>query len=54
MTEGVSESWLNHLRLLIQNSDYWQTGQNLWDDKSGIFTHKIDDLEPRYTERQKY
>jgi hypothetical protein len=54
LAAGVSEAWLNRLRPLIQNADYWQTGQNLWDDKSGIFTHKIDNLDPRYTERQKY
>jgi hypothetical protein len=51
---GVSEKWLNRLRLLIQHSDYWQTGQNLWDDKSGIITDPIGNLVPRRTERPKY
>ena len=54
LAAGVSEVWLNRLRPLIQNADYWQTGQNLFDDKSGIITHPIENLVPRHTERQKY
>jgi hypothetical protein len=49
---GVSEHWLNRVRPLIQHADYWQTGQNLWDDKSGIITRPIDNLTPRGTERR--
>jgi hypothetical protein len=51
---GVSETWLKRLRPLIQHSDYWQTGQNLWEDKSGIITHPIGNLVPRSTERRIY
>jgi hypothetical protein len=51
---GVSETWLRQLRPLIQHSDYWQTGQNLWEDKSGIITHPIGNLAPRSTERRIY
>ena len=51
---GVSEAWLKRLRPLIQHSDYWQTGQNLWEDKSGVITHPIGNLTPRSTERRIY
>jgi hypothetical protein len=51
---GASVAWVNRLRLLIQNTDYWQTVQNLWDDKSGIITDPIDNLVPSRTERKKY
>jgi predicted small integral membrane protein len=51
---GVAEAWLKRLYLLIPHSDYWQTGQNLWEDKSGIITHPLDNLVPRGTERRKY
>jgi hypothetical protein len=51
---GVSEAWLKRLYIVIPHTDYWQTGQNLWDDKSGIITHKLDNLVPRSTERQIY
>ena len=51
---GVSETSLKRLRPLIQHSDYWQTGQNLWEDKSGIISHPIENLAPRSTERRIY
>jgi hypothetical protein len=51
LAAGVSEAWLKRLYLLIPHSDYWQTGQNLWEDKSGIITHPLDNLVPNYTER---
>lgn len=51
---GVSQAWLTRLYLLIPHSDYWQTGQNLWENKSGIITHPIDNLVPRGTERRIY
>ena len=51
---GVSETWLNQLRIMIQHSDYWQTGQNLWESNSWIITDPIDNLVPRRTERLKY
>ena len=52
LAAGVSEAWLNQLRPRIQHSDYWQTGQNLIDDKSGIITHPLDNLTPRRTEQK--
>jgi hypothetical protein len=51
---GVSEAWLNQLRVRVQHSDYWQTGENLWEGKSGIITDPIDNHVPRRTERPKY
>jgi hypothetical protein len=51
---GVSATWLARLRPIIQHSDYWQTGQNLWEDKSGIITDPIGNLHARGTERQIY
>lgn len=51
---GVSEAWLNQLRIMVQHSNYWQTGQNLWESKSGIITDPIDNHLPRATERLKY
>jgi len=51
---SVSAKWLNQLRPIIQHSDYWQTGEHLWKDKSGIITHPIENLQARGTERQKY
>ena len=53
-TAGVSEPWLNQLRIMVQHSDYWQTGENLWESKSGIITDPIDNHVPRRTERLKY
>jgi hypothetical protein len=54
LAAGVSEAWLERLYIVIPHSNYWQTGQNLWDDKSGIITHPMDNLVPRGTERPKY
>jgi hypothetical protein len=51
---GVSETWLNQLRIMVQQSNYWQTGQNLWESKSGIITDPIDNHLPRRTERLRY
>ena len=51
---GVSEKWRNHLRIMVQHSDYWQTGQDLWEDKSGIITDVLDNLVPRGAEQQKF
>ena len=54
LAAGVSETWLNTLRVMVQHSDYWQTGQNLWESKSGIITDPIDNHVPRRTERLRY
>lgn len=46
-TAGVSESWLNRLRIMVQLSDFWQTGENLWSDKSGIITSPLGNHVPQ-------
>ena len=51
---GVSEAWLNQIRIMVQQSNYWQTGQNLWDSKSGIITDPIDNHLSRGTEQRQY
>ena len=51
---GVSETWLGHLRIMVQHSDYWQTGENLWEDKSGIITDPLDNLVPRDVMQQRF
>ena len=47
LPSGVSEAWLNRLRIMVQQSDYWQTGENLWESKSGIITEPIANHLPR-------
>ena len=49
-----SERWLNHLRIMVQPSDYWQTGENLWVEQSGIITDARDNLGPRGVEQQRF
>ena len=51
---GVSEKWLTHLRIMVQQSDYWQTGENLWVEQSGIITDARDNLGPRGVEQQRF
>ena len=51
---GVPEAWLNRLRMMTQHSDYWQTGQNLWEDESGIITDPLGNHVPRGTEQQRF
>ena len=43
---GVSKKWLTRLRRLIKGSDYWQTGRDLWESKSGIITTPLDNIDP--------
>ena len=44
---GVSQGWLHGLKGIIEKSGgYWQTGRDLWDDKSGIITQTISDIQP--------
>ena len=43
---GVSRGWLAGLKDIIENgSGYWQTGRDLWGDKSGIITETISDVQ---------
>ena len=51
---GVAEAWLNRLRMMVQHADYWQTGENLWEDKSGILTDPLDNHVARGTEQQRF
>jgi hypothetical protein len=44
---GVSEKWLDHLRGLIKNQDYFQTGEDLVKDESHIITNPLDNVVPR-------
>lgn len=48
---GVSKRWLTHLRRMIKQGDYWQTGRDLWESKSGIITEPIENLRPRKEQR---
>ena len=41
---GVSTKWLTRVRSLIKDGDYWQTGRDLWESKSGIITEPIENL----------
>jgi hypothetical protein len=51
---GVSARWLAGLEGIIEkNGGYWQTGRDLWDDKSGVITETIGDIQPPDT-RQIY
>ena len=51
---GVSKRWLRRTRQKIKTGDYWQTGQNLWDSKSGIVTRPLGNLQRRDKEDRKY
>jgi hypothetical protein len=51
---GVCATWLDRLRPIIQHSDYRQTGQNFWENESGIITEPIGNPYARGTERQNY
>jgi len=42
------------VRRKIKAGDYWQTGQNLWDSKSGIVTRPLGNLQQRDKEDRKY
>jgi ATP-dependent protease ClpP protease subunit len=44
---GVSKKWLDRLRRLIKDQDYFQTGEDLVKDESHIITHPLDNVVPR-------
>lgn len=45
---GVSSVWLARVKGIIDNNGgYWQTGRELWDDKSGVITETIGDVQPQ-------
>ncbi len=35
---GVSKRWLKKVRAKIGSGDYWQTGRDLWESRSGVLT----------------
>ncbi|HEY8276667.1 MAG TPA: hypothetical protein VIG52_06705 [Methyloceanibacter sp.] len=48
MPAGVSKKWLARLRRRIAGgNDYWQTGRDLWESKSGVITDPIENLRRR-------
>ena len=44
---GVSKRWLDRVRGLIKNQDYFQTGEDLVKDESHIITDPLDNVVPR-------
>ena len=44
---GVSKRWLQKVRAKIKSGDYWQTGRDLGDSRSGVLTVRLQDLEKR-------
>ena len=43
---GVSRGWLSGLEVIIEKgAGYWRTGRDLWEDKSGIITETISDIQ---------
>ena len=51
--DGISKRWLRRLRAKIKRADWWQTGNDLWEAKSGIITNVAGNSVPRDTEEQK-
>ena len=39
---GVLKKWIARVRRLITDNNYWQTGRDLWESKSGIITNPIE------------
>lgn len=50
---GVSKKWLARMRRMIKQGDYWQTGRDLWESKSGIITTTLDNLVPFKDQRMR-
>ena len=44
---GVSKKWLERLRGIIKDEDYFQTGEDLVKDESHIITHTLDNVVAR-------
>jgi hypothetical protein len=51
---GVSKAWLKRLRKRIKNAEWWQTGSDLWYDKSRIITIPITNRSPRSAEERRH
>lgn len=49
---GISKTWIARMRRLISGgSDYWQTGRDLWESKSGIITTPLENVVPLKEQR---
>jgi hypothetical protein len=45
---GVSRDWLTRLKDVIEKNDgYWQTGADLWTEKTGMITETIGNTQPQ-------
>ena len=44
---GASKKWLDRVRGVIKNQDFFQTGEDLVKDESHIITHPLDNVVPR-------
>jgi hypothetical protein len=51
---GVSKRWLKRLRAKIRGAEWWQTGRDLWEAKSGIITDVIGNSVPRAKEQEQH
>ena len=51
---GVSKRCLKRLRTKIKGAEWWQTGRELWEAKSGIFTNVIGNSAPRAKEEEQH
>lgn len=47
MPARLSDDWISYLRRTLRTHDLWQSGRDLWESKSGVFTEKLDNLQPR-------
>lgn len=47
---GVSRDWVQRMRVEADNHDWWQTGNDLINDKAGIITRAIDNRRARNLE----
>jgi hypothetical protein len=44
---GVSTAWTQHMKPLTVNTDYWLTGRELVDARSGVVTSLLANTQPR-------
>jgi len=51
---GVSKRWLKRLRAKIKGAEWWQTGRDLWEAKSGIITDVFGNSVPRAKEEKEH
>ena len=51
---GVSKRWLKRLRSHILFGEWWQTGRDLWEEKSGIITEVLSNSYPNAGEERQH